>query len=262
MGKMPTVKDIFNHLCTSMPISLCESWDNSGLLIGRLNKEVKKALISLDVTPPVVLEAIKEQFDLIVSHHPVVFRPVSAITEDTPTGSTVTNLIKNDISVISMHTNADVADGGVNDLLAERIGLIQIDSLRGGETEALGRYGVLKEQMTLHEFLKQIKVRLSLKGTRFINAGSKVLRVAVGGGACGDLLKNAKDAGCDTFITSDIKYSVMLEAAAYGMNLIDAGHFETENLICPKFAELIGNAFPEITVKIAEANRSDIEYFI
>jgi len=205
---MPTVRDIFTKLCGEMPLSGCESWDNSGLLVGSADNEVKKVLVSLDVTLPVVSEAERGRYELVVSHHPVIFRPVPSVTDETPTGLILQKLIKNDISVISMHTNADVACGGVNDLLAEALGLKDVGSLRGGEAGELGRFGELCEQMTLHGFLEHVRASLSpFAGARFVDAGRPVKRVAVGGGACGELLYNAKKTGCDTFLTSDIKYS-------------------------------------------------------
>ena len=259
---MPTVKDILDKLCETMPLSLCESWDNSGFLVGRADKEVKKMLVALDVTDSVAMEAANGQFDLIVSHHPVIFHPAATVTDESAAGGLLMKLIINDSSVISMHTNADSADNGVNDLLASKLGLVDICSLQGGESGALGRFGQLRAAMPLKAFLEHTKTSLFLKGARFVDAGRQVKQVAVGGGACGDLLPDVKKAGCDTFVTSDIKYSVMLEAAALGVNLIDAGHFETENVICPRFAEIIHSAYPMVTVKITDSNRDIIEYFM
>lgn len=221
------------------PYDLAESWDNVGLLAGDRERRVTKVLCALDITEAVVDEAIGLGANLIVAHHPVVFTSVRGVTADTVTGTLLIKLIKADISAICMHTNADCADGGVNDLLAAVLGLKDVKTLGAGDHGDLGRVGNLSAPMPLEQFVAEVREKLHAGGVRYTAGSQTARRVAVLGGAGGKLLEYAIASGADTFVTGDCSYDRMQLAQARGLNLIDAGHFPTEHPIAEGFARLL-----------------------
>ncbi len=261
MGKI-TVQNIYDVLADAFPMEYAESWDNAGFLVGSATAEVTGVLIALDITKDVIREAKEKGLSLIVSHHPVIFRAQNTITDAMPTGSRVINLIENRINAICMHTNADCAPGGVNDKLAELAGLKEVRTLGAGENGMLGRYGVTESEMPLASYLAFLKEHFpNFNGVRYADGGKPVRRVAVGGGACGELIYDAKAKGCDTLITADVKHNFFIEAAEIGVNLIDAGHFETEDPVTGVFLDVIRNAFPGIRAEIAENDIHAFHFF-
>ena len=182
-----TVKDILDYLWTLAPLEYKESWDNVGFLLGRSGAPVTKVLVSLDATAEVAEEAAALGCELVVTHHPVIFRGEKQITDAAPSSETVLRYIERGIAVISMHTNLDCAPGGVNDVLAGTLGLRDVQILPDGETAGLIRYGTVPE-CPLADFAALVKERLSCRGLRFVDAGRPVRRVAVGGGACASYL--------------------------------------------------------------------------
>lgn len=251
---MATVREIYEALDAFAPFSTQMDFDNAGFLVGRGEREVTKILLALDVTLPVVLEAQKLGAQLIVSHHPVIFHPAKTICSGDPTGEILLALIENNIAAICAHTNLDVAVGGVNDALAQALGLenIQVFLPDGtdaqGRTYGLGRVGNLAVPVSLPTFAEQVKAALGAGGVHCVDGGRPVVKVAVGGGACGSCLRDAWSQGCDVLVTSDVKYDVFLEAKARGMSLIDAGHYPTENVVLPKLKEVLETAFPELEI--------------
>lgn len=219
------------------PYSLAESWDNNGLLIGDRNMDIDKILLSLDCTAAVIDEAIDSNIKLIVCHHPVIFTSINRINTDTLLGKSLIKAIKNDISIICMHTNLDCAKGGVNDMLALKLNLTNIQNLGCGESEMLGRIG--ETNMDFEDFIKLVSNNLSPNSIRYVAPTKKVCKVAVGGGACSKLLPQVKAMGADTFVTSECSYDIMQKAVELGVNLIDAGHFATENVVLEKLSQLL-----------------------
>lgn len=258
---MATVKEIFAFLENLAPFSLQMDFDNAGFLVGREDAEVDRIMVALDITDEVVCEAIEKKCQLIVSHHPIIFHPVRSVTDATPTGRCLLNLIEHHISAICAHTNLDVAEGGVNDALAQALDLHHIELLQDGGQDSLGRpcglgrVGILSEPASATEFAAFVKERLHAEGLRLEDAGRSVSRVAVGGGACGDCLPDVVRMGCDTFVTADVKYNTFLDARDLGINLIDAGHFATENVICPVLADRLQARFPELNIDISERHK-------
>lgn len=250
---MPSVNDVLLHIDNRYPFCTQMDFDNAGFLIGRSDSPVTKVLLSLDITPGVALEASNVGAQLIVSHHPVIFNPIKSVTDQDPVGQTLLILAENRIAAICVHTNLDKAPGGVNDVLARTLGLDDIgyletvESLPSGDY-GIGRFGTLAEEMPLAQFCKSVKQRLSSNGIRYASCGKPVKKVAVGGGACHDYIKNALLCGCDTFVTSDLKYNDFLDACDIGINLVDAGHFPTENVIMPILGATLQLAFPDVTV--------------
>ena len=193
---MTTVQDILTFMEGLAPYELAESWDNVGLLCGDRAQEVTSVLCALDVTETVVQEAAERGAQLVVAHHPAIFTSVSRVTSDDTTGRVLRYAIKHDISIICMHTNADCAEGGVNDALASALFLTNVVSMEAGENGMLGRVGDLPREMQPREFALYVKECLRAGGVRFCDGGKPITRVAVGGGACGKLMDYAVASIC------------------------------------------------------------------
>lgn len=257
---MPTVREIEQSLFEWAPKELAESWDNVGLLAGSASSVVSKVLIALDVTEWVAQEAVACGAELIVAHHPLMncrWHEVQNVLDDNAQGRTLVTLLKNGVSAICMHTNLDAADGGVNDILARKLGLTAVSML---SEDRIGRVGNLAHEKGLEEFLSDVIQSLGCRGVRYRSAGKPVRRVAVGGGACAGYIPNAIALGCDTFVTADLKYHEFLDAE--GINLIDAGHFETENPVCEAIRVRLAARFPQLALVLSTSHdKSVIEYY-
>ena len=264
---MTTVADILQFIDDLAPFSTKMDWDNAGLLCGRKDKHVKKILVALDPFRNVIQEAIDICADLIVTHHPLIFRdPLMQVNEDTEAGRCVLTLVEHGIAAINAHTNLDVAPGGVNDVLAATLGLTQAEVMNPEGVTVDGKpYGLLRcgfvEEQPLEAFLAHVKQALRCDGLRYVNGGKPVRRVAVGGGSCADGMHEALAAGCDTLVTSDIRYNQFRTAYELGLNLIDAGHFHTENPTMPHLAEKLRHAFPGVTVVFSESHTECMKFF-
>ena len=255
---MTTVADILAFLDTLAPRSLKMDWDNCGLLCGRPGREVHRILVALDPFDTVIYEAIRVKADLLVTHHPLIFRNgLMAVNEDTEAGRCVLKLVENGIAAINAHTNLDIAPGGINDVLAQTLGLNGIETI--GE-EGLLRRGTVPAQ-PLPQFLAHVKQALGCDGLRYVDGRENVHIVAVGGGACADEMQEALAAGCDTFVTSDVKYNQFRTAFQLGLNLIDAGHFHTENPAMPVLRDKLQAAFPEVEVLFSDSHRDCMKFF-
>ena len=265
---MTTTAEILNYIESIAPSFMLEKWDNAGLLCGRSDKAVRKILVALDPFLSVCEEAIAIDADLIVTHHPLIFRDqVTAVNDNTQLGRCLLMLIGHDICAINAHTNLDKAPGGVNDILAKTLGLDNIQIIAPEGCDSTGRpYGLLRygnvDEQPLCEFLSHVKKSLQAEGLRYIDCGKPVKCVAVGGGACADEMYAAAASGCDTFVTSDIKYNQFRTAFELGLNIIDAGHFHTENPTMPVLAEKLQRQFPEIEVIFSENHRDPMKFFI
>lgn len=260
---MPTVREIEQALFQLAPKEGAMDWDNVGQLLGNPDQEVSRILVALDITEAVTDEAIAAGCQLIVSHHPVMncrWLPVQTVRSDTPQGHLLLKLLTNGIAAICMHTNLDVAKGGVNDCLAETLRLIDPGPL--GDPEGLCRMGTLESPMPLQEFAAFVCKALGSNGVRYADAGKPVCRVAVGGGACENYEQAAIDAGCDTFVTSDLVYHTFLDAKGRGINLIDAGHFPTEDPVCAKIVSYLAARFPALTISKSASHKEVIQYYV
>ena len=259
---MPTVREIEQALFELAPREGAMDWDNVGHLLGDPDSQVSRVLVALDITEDVADEALAHGCELIVAHHPVMncrWLPVQSIREDTPQGHLLLKLLRNGISAICMHTNLDVAWGGVNDILAEKLKLVDPGPLCDN---GLGRVGRLEEPMDLADFVRFVSRSLGCNGVRYAGAGKPVCRVAVGGGACGDFEDDAIRAGCDTFVTADLSYHQFLDAKGKGINLIDAGHFPTEDPVCEKLVQYVSDRFQELVVTKSTSHREVIQYYV
>ena len=221
-----TVGNVYDIIDSIAPFSEQMEFDNAGLLIGSRENEARKILVCLDVSLKVALEAKEKGCDLIVSHHPLIFSPLYNIESD----SIPVFLIKNNISLISAHTNIDLSERGTNAYLFELLGLKNL------KREGLLFKGELEKEVSAEEFLGLVKTKIKTEKMRYVNPKS-VKTVAICSGSGGDLLKEAAD--CDCFITGDVKHNVFIEAKNKGQMLLDAGHFETEWVFVKRFAEII-----------------------
>ncbi len=263
---MTTTADILAYLETLAPKNMKMDWDNVGLLCGSPAQPVTKILVALDPFEPVCREAAELGAELIVTHHPLIFRPVNSVTDQTAIGRSIMLLCRSGIGAINAHTNLDCAPEGVNHRLATVLGLSDIEVIDPSGTDEQGRpWGLLRcgqvKPQELSQFLSAVKTALGCEGLRYVDGGRPVHRVAVGGGACAGALPDAAKAGCDTFVTSDVKYNQFWDAQELGINLIDAGHFHTEAPIVPVLAERLSAAFPEIQVIISKNNRDCMKFF-
>lgn len=251
-----TVKELYEKLDKRIPKELSEPWDNDGLMCSPdTSLEVKKALLTLDVTEEIVDFAIERSYDLIISHHPLIFRPVSHITEDNHVARKLIKLINNGISVFSFHTRLDKAEGGVNDTLASLLSLSEVEKFGEGE---LGRVGNLPREMELDEFLDNVKTALSIDSLKFANGYNVVRRVALVGGDGKDFVRDAINTGADTYVSGRISYNLMEEAAEIGINLIEAGHYHTEAPVLNFLADLLATYDMSLTVDFADSNMIEI----
>ncbi len=252
---MTTVKDVLNFIESIAPSYMKEDWDRVGLNCGKLNAPVTTILVALDPFEDVCQEAQEIGAELLVTHHALLWSP-GFITDETAQGKNTLFLIENNISAINAHTNLDCAPGGVNDILAAKLGLTDISVIEPKGVDDTGReYGLLRQgtvpQQGLYSFMETVKKALGCQKLKYVDGGKCVSRVAVGGGACASEMLQAVNAGCDTFVTSDVKYNQFWDARELGLNLIDAGHFYTENPVCVYLTEKLREAFPELTVAMS-----------
>ncbi len=263
---MTTVGDILSYIETQLaPSYMQEDWDHVGLNCGRTAAPVSKILVALDPFEAID-EAVEMGADLLVTHHALLWKP-DFITDQDPQGCRTLTLIENGIAHINAHTNLDLAPGGVNDILAQALGLTDIQVTnpvgedKNGQPYGLLRSGYIGEGCSMAEFLENVKESLNCEGLRYAQANDWVCHVAVGGGGCAGAMQQAIDAGCDTFVTSDVRYNQFRDAVDLGINLIDAGHFHTESPVCWMLAEKLSAAFPEIEVKVSENQRDIMKFY-
>lgn len=228
------IQELCDALTARYPARLAADYDNIGLLVGDGEKEITAAVVSLDVTPEAIALAEKTGADLIVTHHPVIFGGLKTVTP----GSAVWDLVTRGIAAVAMHTNLDAAEGGVNDILCETIGLCEVTGLCPVADGFSLRRGVLPASMDAASFAKALKKALG--GTvSYTDGGKPICTVAVCSGAGGDFLGDALAAGADALVTADVKHHLYGEARRAGISLFDCGHFETEDLIVEPLADTV-----------------------
>ncbi|MBR3850370.1 MAG: Nif3-like dinuclear metal center hexameric protein [Oscillospiraceae bacterium] len=260
---MPNVRDVLQKLYELAPANLREDWDNVGLLCGSDEQPVTKILVALDATMGVLQEAKERGCDLLVTHHPMLFGSVRAVNNSSVTGKELLFAARNAIACVNLHTNLDCVCGGVGDKLAQLLRLQDAALVAPRGTDEQGRpygyvYGGTVDQTALPEFVEFVKCALGCTGLRYADGGKPVHRVAVGGGACGDEIPTVLAHGYDTFVTADMKYHMFLDAAQMGLNLIDAGHFQTENPICAVLCDYLRASFPNIETLLSETHADPI----
>ncbi len=243
-----------------------ESYDNAGLQVGDLNAEAHKALICLDITEAIVDEAIAKKCDLIVSHHPLIFRGLKHLTPETYIERAVMKAVKHDIAMISMHTNLDNSYLGVSRVLADRLGLKNLNLLQPSESEpelcGAGMVGEFDEPMEETAFLQRVAETISSPCLRHSAlTGRKIQKVALCGGSGSPFMPDALRQKVDAYLTADIKYHDFFVPEG-NVLLVDGGHFETEQFTKELICELIRKKFPTFAAEIAETRTNAVYYFV
>ncbi len=235
-----TVKELYERLSLTYPTSLSCEWDRDGLMVcPDPTRTVKRVLLTLDVTDAAVEEAIRVGADVILSHHPLLFHPIETLSYADPTAAKALRCAVAGISVMCFHTRADAAIGGVSDLLANAIGLSNMETL--GD-EGILRAGNLLTPMTAEALAHHIKEVLGTPAVMVADAGRPIRWLAVSGGEGKDMVALAKESGCDALLAGRIGYHAMLDGREAGITLFEAGHFYTERPILDAFAKQVTEA--------------------
>ena len=236
------IKDVIKFLEEKFPLDLQEDWDNSGLQIGNIENKLTNIMISLDLDDETIKKAKENSCNLIITHHPFIFSPLKSIDLRKDYNKKIEEIIRNDITVYSMHTNLDTAKGGVNDNLAKILELKNVGFLDTNNENPMGRIGFVDE-ISSYDFAKFVKEKLKCKGLiLYGNKERKIKKVALCGGAGSDFIKDAIDKKCDLIVTSDVKYHEALDNCKE-INIIDPGHFASENHIIYMIENLLENNF-------------------
>lgn len=244
-------KEFYAALTARIPATLSEAWDNDGVMCcPDAGKAVEKVLATLDVTDEVIAYAAENGFDLILSHHPLIFHGVTHMDGEESVSARLLRLCRENIAVFSFHTRLDAVKGGVNDTLAELLGLTGFAPF-GGET-GMGRIGLLKERMPAADFARHVARCLGCEGVLLAGAGGTVSRVAVLGGEGKDFVADAVKAGADAYVSGRFGYHTMLDAP---ICLIEAGHYYTERPVSYVLARMAREISPGLQTEAYTPNR-------
>lgn len=249
------LKDIINIIEQNYPPCLAYDWDNSGLFFGDIEKEISKVLVTLDITPNIIDQAIDNGAGMVLAHHPIMMDGIKSLADGTMVSDMIINAVKNDICIYSAHTNMDTAKNGINQKLAELFDLEDICVLENDKPYddcGLGRIGNLKNEVSLIDFCKLVKAKLNTPFVRVCGDEKKIKRVAVASGSCSEYVPTAIKKGADVIITADMKYHHCIEFVYDGIAIIDAGHFPTENIVKDMFKEILTD------VEVILADNEDI----
>ena len=240
------IRELYQYIDERIGRSLSCEWDNDGLMCcPDGEREVRRVLVALDVTDGVCDAAIDGGYDVIVSHHPFIFKGLKAINGEDHISAKAIKLIANGISVMSFHTRLDAVEGGVNDMLASLLDLRNVTAFGTGD-ETIGRIGELEAPMDIGAFAKKVKSVLEAPAVFYTDTKKAVKRVAVLGGSGSEDIGAARAAGADTYVSGELKYHDMTDSSEIGINLIEAGHFYTEYPVCHVLKELIVGADADI----------------
>ena len=247
-----TVNDIFEFLNDIAPVNTACDFDNAGILVGDPSAEVSGAVVALDCTASAIKTAIKNNCELIITHHPVIFDPLKTVL----TGSTVFELIKSGISVISMHTNLDIAVSGVNDCLCRVLGFDNFEK-RPASDGYLLNFAELDTPLSADELARHIKEKLG-GSVKFTDSGKNIKRVALCSGSGGGYAFDTAVSCCDALVTADVKHNIFIDTERLGISVFDAGHFNTEDAVTEPLKSLLSEKFK--TVSFYADHHSEIKY--
>ncbi len=263
MGINLTVKNLLETLDKIAAFGLAEQWDNVGLMVGDPNQQIQGILIALDPTEEVLAEAKECGADCIITHHPLIFHPLKAIYTNQPLGRFLRRALENEISIIGCHTNLDQAVGGVNDVLAKSLGMVEPSVLAPSRKDqdtaensaasdiGFGRIGRLAEPLSRKAFIERLCAFFNLPALRVAGQiPEEVNTVAVCGGSGSDLAEAAFAGGAQVYVTGEVKHSTARWAEASGFSIIDAGHFATENPVVESLVKRIADVFAEQGVNV------------
>ncbi len=246
---MPTVDEIARFVEGFAPVELAEEWDNSGLLVN-CGGEVRGVMCTLDITSAVIQEAERTGCQLIVAHHPVIFKKIARVSR----GDLVYKLVRKHISALCVHTNLDAAPGGVNDILTAILGLQDTQVFA-----QVGRMGTLRQEMSATRLANHFAERFSAR-VRFVDAGKPVRKLAVLGGSGGGLVGEMLKEGVDCLLTGEADHHDAIDAKEAGVSLISAGHFSTEFPVVPVVADRLIKQYPQLRVLIANEAKDPFQY--
>lgn len=232
--------DILTVLDSIAPFNTAEQWDNVGLMVGDPRQEVSSVLLALDPSYEVIDAAAESGKGLIITHHPLIYTPLKRIDFREPVSRKISALIRASVALISMHTNFDIASGGVSDVLARKLGL--------GDVQSSGplRLGTIAGEKPLRAWA----MSLPFETVRIVDAGRPVRNICICPGSGMEYVKTALETGCDTFVTGDVKYHGALDAKESGINIIDLGHFATEQIAITPLAERLSRELPDISIDV------------
>lgn len=253
------VKEVIKIIERDYPTFLAEEWDNVGLIIGNDNTEVKKIQLSLDATERVIDYAIENKVDMLITHHPVIFKNIKKINNSTVMGKKIIKALENRLSIYSIHTNLDSASGGLNDFILKMLGIERaeiIDINPKDDMSGIGRVYTLDNEILIEEYIWYLKDKLKIKNVRAIirDVKKKVQKIALINGAGIKYWKKVQKMGVDLFITADVGYHEALEIKETGLDLLDIGHFESEKV----FTELMLGKLKEKGIEIIIFNDGPI----
>ncbi len=268
---MTTISEIVQTLEELAPPHLAEDWDNVGLLIGDRENELTAIMTCLTLTANVAAEAIARKAQLVISHHPLMFRPVQRLTSDSIEGRLLLELISNGIGVYSPHTGYDSARDGINQQLAEMLQLTEICPLRltqpddaqtnGGVAEGSGRCGSLSQPMPLEQLIGHVKAMLSVNHVQFVGDESRIIhRVGIACGSAAEFLQDAHRNDCEVLLTGEARFHACLEAESIGTAMILPGHYATERPAMERMADMLATRFGNLTVWASESEFDPVQW--
>lgn len=262
-GKMNLVSEIYTYIDSFAPFSTQEKWDNSGLLTGSMNKKVSKVLVTLDITNEVADEAAEIGAELIIAHHPVIFKPLYSLSENEPS----CKLLKSGISAICVHTPYDVAEGGMSDILMELTGFEKTEGIleitgQNYKTYGFGTIGIASQEYQVDELAKKLKNVLGCTVVRYTDGGKPIKKAAFCTGSGGNLIIAALNQGADAYITSEVKHDQWLLAKQRGISVFDCGHFHTENIGMIRLCKMLAADFSNIEFVMSEVNKDPVKYVL
>ena len=257
-----TIRDLYAALEQRLPRSLSWDWDNDGISCAPdLDAPVTGILIALDPTEDAVEAAIESGCNVLLTHHPMLFRGLKTVDGHDTGSRKVIRMIQNGITAMAFHTRLDAADGGVNDCLTAALGLTNVEPFGDASNPAgkpIGRVGDLPAALTADEFIQNLKTALGLPAVVFAGCGKPVRRVAVVGGAGDDDIAAAVAVGADTYVTGELRYHQLCDAPYGDINLVMAGHYHTEAPVLTRLATLCGEICPEAPVRVLKTSRVEI----
>lgn len=262
-GKMNLVSEIYTYIDSFAPFSTQEKWDNSGLLTGSMNKKVSKVLVTLDITNEVADEAAEIGAELIIAHHPVIFKPLYSLSENEPS----CKLLKSGISAICIHTPYDVAKGGMSDILMNLVGfeksegILEITGQRN-KSYGFGTIGVASQEYMADALAEKLKNILGCTIVRYTDGGKPIKKAAFCTGSGGNLIEAALNQGADAYITSEVKHDQWLLAKQRGISVFDCGHFHTENIGMIRLCKMLAADFSNIEFVMSEVNKDPVKYVL
>ncbi|MEX0717962.1 MAG: Nif3-like dinuclear metal center hexameric protein [Planctomycetaceae bacterium] len=277
---MPRIADVSAFLRDFAPPALAEEWDNVGFLVGDEERDCARVMTCLTLTPDVAEEAVWERMDLVVSHHPLMFRPVQRLTADSVEGAMLLELIAAGVAVFSPHTGYDSASEGINRQLAERLGLLDVEILRERaaslpeifavdpevpvplpEVQGAGRCGRLPEPTTLGKLIELVKRSLGVSNLQYVGPDdARVARVAVACGSAAEFIPDALARDCEALVTGEARFHACLEARARGLALVLPGHYATERPAMERLAATLAARFPEVAVRASEVESDPVNW--